>query len=110
MALVPILVYHSVSREPAPLIADYTVDAQTFGAHLDLIAQRGLRTLTVSQLLDAIDAGDEALVERAALVTFDDGFADFRTAALPALRERGMASTLYVATGLLRGGPEPPVH
>jgi peptidoglycan/xylan/chitin deacetylase (PgdA/CDA1 family) len=110
MALVPILVYHSVSAEPAPLIADFAVDEATFGAHLDLIAQRGLRTLTVSQLLDAIDGGDEAVIERAALVTFDDGFADFRTAALPALRARGMASTLYVASGLLRGGAEPPVH
>jgi peptidoglycan/xylan/chitin deacetylase (PgdA/CDA1 family) len=110
MALVPILVYHSVSSEPVPLIADYTVTEATFGAHLDLIAERGLETLTVSQLLDAIDGGDEALVERAALVTFDDGFADFRSAALPALRARGMASTLYIATGLLRGGAEPPVH
>jgi peptidoglycan/xylan/chitin deacetylase (PgdA/CDA1 family) len=110
MALVPILVYHSVSSEPMPLIGDFTVDEPTFAAHLDLIAERGLATLTVSQLLDAIDAGDEALVERAALVTFDDGFADFRSAALPALRERGMASTLYLATGLLRGGADPPVH
>src|SRR5690242_7189443 len=110
MALVPILVYHSVSAEPAPLIADFAVDEATFGAHLDLIAQRGLRTLTVSQLLDALDGGDDAALERAAMATFDVGFADFRTAALPALRARGMASTLYVASGLLRGGAEPPVH
>src|SRR4051812_26440017 len=109
MALVPILVYHSISSAPMPLIAPYSVDEATFGAHLDLVAERGLRCLTVSGLLDAIDAGDEALVERAALITFDDGFSDYRTAALPALRARGMASTLYVATGLLRGGPEPPV-
>ena len=110
MALVPILCYHAIASDPAPLIADFAVDEPTFAAHLDLIAARGLRCLTVSQLLDAIDAGDEAAVERAALITFDDGFADFRTAALPALRARGMAATLYVATGLLRGGALPPVH
>src|SRR3954451_24090504 len=110
MALVPILVYHSISSDPMPLIAPFAVDEATFGAHLDLVAERGLRCLTVSGLLDAIDAGDEALVERAALITFDDGFADFRSAALPALRARGMASTLYLATGLLRGGAQPPVH
>jgi len=110
VALVPILIYHSISRAPMPLIADFAVDEATFAAHLDAVAQRGLRCLTVSGLLDAVDAGDEALVERAALITFDDGFADFRAAALPALRERGLASTLYVATGLLRGGPQPPVH
>jgi peptidoglycan/xylan/chitin deacetylase (PgdA/CDA1 family) len=110
MALVPILVYHSISSDPMPLIAPFAVDEPTFSAHLDLVAERGLRCLTVSELLDAIDAGDEALVERAALITFDDGFSDFRSAALPTLRARGMASTLYVATGLLRGGAEPPVH
>lgn len=110
MALVPILAYHSISSTPMPLIGSFAVDEATFGAHLDQVAERGLRCLTVSQLLDAIDAGDEALVERAALITFDDGFSDFRTAALRALRARGMASTLYVATGLLRGGAEPPVH
>ena len=109
MALVPILVYHSVSSEPMPLIADFAVDETTFAAHLDAVAERGLRCLTVTELLDAIDAGDEALVERAALITFDDGFADFRTAALPAMRARGIASTLYLATGLLRGGARPPV-
>jgi peptidoglycan/xylan/chitin deacetylase (PgdA/CDA1 family) len=109
MALVPILVYHSIASDPAPLIADFAVDAATFGGHLELIAARGLRCLTVSQLLDAIDAGDEATVERAVVITFDDGFADFGTAALPALRARGMTATLYIATGLLRGGPRPPI-
>ena len=110
MALVPILVYHSVSGDPHPLIADFSVDEPTFAAHLDEITRRGLRCLTVSELLDAYDAGDDDLVARAALVTFDDGFADFRTAALPAMQARGIPATLYVATGLVRGGPRPPVH
>jgi peptidoglycan/xylan/chitin deacetylase (PgdA/CDA1 family) len=43
------------------------------------------------------------------VITFDDGFEDFVSAALPALRERGLSSTLYVTTGLLRGGPDGPV-
>jgi peptidoglycan/xylan/chitin deacetylase (PgdA/CDA1 family) len=110
VALVPILVYHAVASDPHPLIADFAVDDATFAAHLDELTRRGLQALTVSQLLDAYDANDEALVARAALITFDDGFADFRTAALPALQARGLSSTLYVATGLLRGGPEPAVH
>jgi peptidoglycan/xylan/chitin deacetylase (PgdA/CDA1 family) len=110
VALVPILVYHSISSDPIELIARFTVDEATFAAHLDAVAERGLRCLTVSELLDAMDGGDEALIERSVLITFDDGFADFRTAALPALRARGMAATFYLATGLLRGGAEPPLH
>jgi peptidoglycan/xylan/chitin deacetylase (PgdA/CDA1 family) len=109
VALVPILLYHSISSEPMPLIRDFAIDARTFGDHLDLVVERGLEPLTVSAFLEAARAGDTALLERAVVITFDDGFEDFASAALPALRERGLSATLYVTTGLLRDGPEPPL-
>ncbi len=109
VTLVPILLYHSISSEPMPLIRDFAIDADTFGAHLDLIVEKGLEPLTVSQLLDASVRGDEARLERAVAITFDDGFEDFASAALPALQARSLSSTLYVTTGLLRGGAEPPI-
>lgn len=34
-------------------------------------------------------------------MTFDDGFADFHTDALPVLERHGFAATLYIATGLV---------
>jgi peptidoglycan/xylan/chitin deacetylase (PgdA/CDA1 family) len=109
VALVPILLYHSISSDPMPLIRDFAIDEEAFAAHLDLIVSHELEPLTVSGFLDAAARGDVALLERAVVITFDDGFEDFSSAALPLLRERGLSSTLYVTTGLLRGGPEPPV-
>ena len=47
--------------------------------------------------------GGSGLPERPVLVTFDDGFADFRSEAWPALREAGFVATLYVTTGFLEG-------
>lgn len=92
-----------------PLIRDFAIDEETFGAHLDLVVEKGLEPLTISQYLDAVAAGDVARLERAVAITFDDGFEDYAGAALPALRTRGLSSTLYVTTGLLRGGAQPPL-
>lgn len=108
MSLVPILCYHSVASAPPELVRPYAVEEAIFSEHLDLIADRDLRTLTVSELLAAPDRADVDL-ERSVLVTFDDGFADVASAALPALQERGMRATLFATTGLLRDGPTPPI-
>jgi peptidoglycan/xylan/chitin deacetylase (PgdA/CDA1 family) len=104
--LVPILLYHSVSSAPPPAIRSFAVDERSFCAHLDLVAERGLASLTVSGFLDAVERGDHRLLEHAVVITFDDGFADFG-AALPALVARGLSATLFVATGLLAGAPQP---
>jgi peptidoglycan/xylan/chitin deacetylase (PgdA/CDA1 family) len=103
---IPILLYHSISDAPDPWIRRFAVSPRTFARHLDLVAVQGGTTLTVSALVDALGHGPAALPERPVLITFDDGFADFRDAALPALRARGMAATLYPTTGFLgRRGP-----
>lgn len=109
MTIIPILLYHSVSAEPAPWIAPYTVTPQVFGRHLELITTSDRTPLTVSQLISA-RAGRTTLPQHPLLVTFDDGFADF-TEAAAMLAARNMPSTLYVTTGALRGrGPQCAPH
>jgi peptidoglycan/xylan/chitin deacetylase (PgdA/CDA1 family) len=43
---------------------------------------------------------------RYAVLTFDDGFADFLYAALPVLQDVGISATLYVTTGYVGGRSE----
>jgi len=102
---IPIFVYHSVSRDPAEWIAPFTVTPEQFASHLGAIADAGYTTLTVSSFVDALRAG--MLPERAALVTFDDGFADTRDTALPQLVERGMTCTVYVTTAFMQSAKGP---
>lgn len=102
---VPILVYHSISDDPHPYICNFTVSPRTFGRHLDMVEAAGLTALTVSQFAALRRGG--GLPERPVLITFDDGWADTLTEALPQLHQRGMPATLYVTTGFLQGGSRP---
>ena len=101
MKAIPILLYHSVSADPANWIAPFAVSPGDFAYHLDLILESGRTPITVSDLTAAI-GGRAVLPERPVLVTFDDGFADFTDAA-EMLADRGIPSTLYLTTGGLRG-------
>jgi peptidoglycan/xylan/chitin deacetylase (PgdA/CDA1 family) len=107
MTIIPILLYHCVSADPAGWIAPYTVTPQVFAYHIDLIVESGRTPMTVSELRGALH-GRTALPPKPVVVTFDDGFADFAEAAAT-LADRNIPSTLYVTTGALRGrGPRPP--
>ena len=108
MKLVPILVYHSVSEEPSRLMRPFTVTPQTFRCQLALVAESGAATVAIGEFLRLREAG--MLPDRPAVITFDDGFADFADWALPALEARGLASTLYVTTGFLDGRAEHPAQ
>jgi peptidoglycan/xylan/chitin deacetylase (PgdA/CDA1 family) len=99
---VPILVYHSVSSDPPPWIGSLAVTPGAFRRHLRLIAEAEATVLRVSDFVDALVRGS-GLPARPVLVTFDDGFSDFRSEAWPALREAGFGATLYVTTGFLEG-------
>jgi peptidoglycan/xylan/chitin deacetylase (PgdA/CDA1 family) len=58
--------------------------------------------ITVTQLAKIIAKKNPAqLPERAVILTFDDGFADFYTEALPVLANYGFAATLYITTGFI---------
>lgn len=109
VTLVPVLLYHSVSSQPHPLIRDFSVDEERFAADLDAIVALGLEALTVSQLVQALRDDDTERLGRAVAITFDDGFADVFSAALPALVARGLVASVFVTTGLLGGGGSKPL-
>ena len=91
-----VLTFHSISSEPGPT----SIDAATFRMQMDVLAESGFTSMTCQDFLDwrhgrATDAA------RRVLITFDDGFADFATAAFPILRERSFSCMVFVPTGKL---------
>ncbi|MEV0371307.1 polysaccharide deacetylase family protein [Streptomyces sp. NPDC050636] len=108
MNAVPVFLYHSVTTDPAPWIAPYTVTPRVFAEHLDRIADAGLTVVPLRRLVAAMRGGPP-LPARSAVLTFDDGFADFYWAVTPHLTDRSLPATVFVTTGAVHppgGHPE----
>ena len=102
--VVPVLLYHSVSDQPTGEFGPYTVSRSQLASHLDQVTDLGFSTLTLSQLV-AHRAAGLPLPPRTAVLTFDDGFADFDNA-WAELTQRGLVASLYVTAGTMGGRSE----
>lgn len=99
-ARLSILLLHRVL--PAPDALDpYALDAAQF----DAICRWMKDWFHVLPLDEAVRRlrGDR-LPARAAVITFDDGYADNHDVALPILRRHGLSAAFFVTTGYLGGG------
>ena len=100
-----ILMYHAVERveeDPNRLC----VLPQTFDAQMSYLKRRGLRGVTVAELLRAKGRGTaRGLVG----LTFDDGYQNFLEKAVPLLESYGFSATVFVVGGRL-GGENDWVH
>lgn len=94
-----VAMYHSVSDHPEDPY-DITVSPARLDRQLAWLRARGLRGVSMRDLLAA-----RAREQERGLVglTFDDGYADFLTAALPVLGRWGCGATLFVLPGRLDG-------
>ncbi len=105
-APVPVFVYHSVSVDPPPWIAPFTVHPRAFAEQLGLLADDGRVIVPLRRLVEAMRGGPP-LPPRSAVLTFDDGFADFHSTVAPLLAARRLPATLYVTTGAVSGPGAP---
>jgi peptidoglycan/xylan/chitin deacetylase (PgdA/CDA1 family) len=90
-----VLCYHAVSeRFPAPL----SITPAALSSQLELLAGRGYRGVTLTELVEG-DAGG-----RRVAVTFDDAYESVMRLAAPILDRLGMPGTVYVPTDFAGGG------
>ncbi|WP_234413954.1 polysaccharide deacetylase family protein [Ideonella sp. A 288] len=99
-ARLSILIFHRVLPERDPLFPT-EVDKGDFERICGWLGSM-FNVLPLDQAVTRLAAG--SLPERAACITFDDGYADNRTQALPILQRHGLPATFYIATGFLDGG------
>ena len=102
--IIPIFMYHHVSSLPThnPLDYNLTVTTTDFDAQLTWLQQQGYHSITMTELFDTFYYG-KALPAKPMMLTFDDGYADVYTYALPALIAHHDRGVFYIISGLIGG-------
>lgn len=99
-ARLTILIYHRVLERRDPL-SPSTPDVVAFERGLRWLSNQ-FRVIALHEAIERLCEGD--LPVGCASITFDDGYADNATLALPVLQKMGLTATFFVSTGFLDGG------
>ena len=89
---VPILLYHSLDESGFPI----STTPKNFARQMGYLAKRGWFTITLDELLEAMRKG--MMPKKRFTITFDDGFRNVLTEALPVLATFGFTATVFIAT------------
>lgn len=99
---VPVLMYHyirKVENKKDKLGIGLSVEPEIFEKQLQIIQKEGMTAITLDDMEKAWK-GEETLPEKPIVLTFDDGYADFYTAAYPLLQKYNTKATVYVMPAL----------
>lgn len=87
-----ILTYHSISAEDSPL----AVAPEMFRQQMEWLALN-TRVVSLGEFVGHFSAG-RALPPRSVVLTFDDGYADFFSAAAPVMHRLGLPAAVFLPT------------
>jgi peptidoglycan/xylan/chitin deacetylase (PgdA/CDA1 family) len=102
-AKVPILTYHYIRVNPDRfdrLGFALSVTPADFAAQMDWLAHNGYHPITTEMLYGYL-SGTRGLPSKPIVLTFDDGYEDFYTTALPILRSHDFTAVAYIVSGFV---------
>jgi peptidoglycan/xylan/chitin deacetylase (PgdA/CDA1 family) len=97
-----ILGFHKIGPAPGGWETWFYVPQATFVGYLDFLKEDGWQVLDVAAFLRGL-AEPDSLPERAALITFDDGYRSILDYGLPELRRFGYPAVMFVPTAFIGG-------
>jgi peptidoglycan/xylan/chitin deacetylase (PgdA/CDA1 family) len=100
---VPILMYHHIAIPPDNADAirrDLSVPPERFDEMMAYFAAKGYHSVKIGDVYDAL-YNNKSLPANPIVITFDDGYDDMYTNALPILQKYNFIGTFYIPTGLL---------
>jgi peptidoglycan/xylan/chitin deacetylase (PgdA/CDA1 family) len=103
MTTLAVLAYHKVGNPPpASWETWYLIPETTFRGQLAELRDAGWRAIGLAELVAGLDEPG-SLPERAALITFDDGYRSTGNAALRGLEDFGYPAVVFVPTDYIGG-------
>ena len=92
---VPVLLYHSVSKTDSKL----AISPEIFEEQIKYLKDKGYKSIAPDNIKSKLD-------KKNILITFDDGFRDNLTIALPVLIKYGFVATIFITTKYIGGRSE----
>lgn len=102
---VPILMYHGIEPPDCkghPYYETATSPAR-FALHMKFLEKNGYEPVDLDEALRTMALGQEG--RKSVVITFDDGYRNFYTNALPILMDYGFRATVFLASGLIHERP-----
>lgn len=97
--MIPILMYHSIKRvSRKEIMRSIHVSPLSFKIQMLLLKVLGYKGCSVSEAVEVLKAGRN---EKLVALTFDDGYRNFVTHALPTLKRCGFSATVYIVSDLI---------
>ncbi|MDA8338473.1 MAG: polysaccharide deacetylase family protein [Nitrospiraceae bacterium] len=94
MRPIPVLMYHHINPHKGDMV---TVRPEVFEGQMEYLHRAGYKTLKMDELLSYIN-GELKLQQKAAVVTFDDGWLDNYIYAFPVLKKYTINAAVFVIT------------
>lgn len=101
---IPILMYHSVSSDVENGAHPYYRTITTpsvFASQMAYLREHSYQSITPAQAASRVTNESADDLSKSVVITFDDGFLDFYTNAVPVLNQYGLTATMYLPTSYI---------
>jgi len=98
---IPILTYHSIDESGSVI----SVSPAKFKEHMETLKDAGFQSVSLKEIVDCI-LERHHFPEKSIAITFDDGFKNNYSEALPILKELGFTATIFLVSGKCSGENE----
>lgn len=102
---VPVLMYHHIQPQDEAKAKKQTalsVDSGIFDQQMAYVDSHGYTVISAKDLVDALK-NKTTLPTKSIVLTFDDGYRDNHTYALPVIKKYGVKASMLLATGFIEG-------